>query len=114
METTNMAGWWHPDFHLHDSGVIVEYVGRPDDEEYMKGVEKKMRVYEKMGANVVWLYPEDIWEASSGKYRKREDAEANVLGKIYSAIIAGGTGKQLRETEIVATTFDYRQRRYAA
>ena len=107
---------WHPDFHLHDSGVIVEYVGRPADEEYMKGIEKKMRVYEKMGVNVVWLYPEDIWETEEGNNRKREDAEENVLSKIYAATLAASEGEELRDAEIAGKTFDYdyRQTRYAA
>jgi len=52
---------WHPDFHLYDSEIIVEYVGMPEDREYMKGIERKKEVYEQMGVAVVWLYPSDLW-----------------------------------------------------
>ena len=77
---------WHPDFHLYDSNVLVEYVGMPDDGEYMKGIEKKKKVYAAMGKTVVWLFPEDIWDNSDETYRKRSDAEENVLNKIYAAM----------------------------
>ena len=40
---------WHPDFHLHDSGVLVEYVGSPHDPEYMKGIQKKEESVRKDG-----------------------------------------------------------------
>ena len=75
---------WHPDFHLRDSEIIVEYVGLSDDKEYMKGIDKKKDVYAKMGAVVVWLYPDDLWAPTTNhKYGKlRDDSEEHVLGKI--------------------------------
>lgn len=79
---------WHPDFNLHDLGIIVEYVGMSDNEEYMQGIEKKKEVYEKMGVTVVWLYPEDLWEATDDKKygRVRDDAEENILNKIEGVV----------------------------
>lgn len=83
---------WHPDFHLRDLGVIVEYAGMPDDEEYMKGVERKKEVYDQMGATVIWLYPEDLWERTADqKYGKlRDDAVEHILSKIGK--VSGGSG----------------------
>lgn len=74
---------WHPDFNLKDLGIILEYVGKPDDKEYMEGIKKKEKVYAENGVNVVWIYPEDVWEENGGKYQERPDAEENILNKVY-------------------------------
>lgn len=80
---------WRPDFYIHDLDVIVEYVGLPDDEEYMEGIRKKEKVYEEMGLRVAWIYPEDIWDEADGKYRKKENASEVVLDKVYSIVQRG-------------------------
>ncbi len=79
---------WNPDFTLHETGVIIEYAGMTDDPEYMEGIERKKEIYSAMGLNVVWLYPNDIWEANGDKqYGKvRDDVEENVLSKIEEVI----------------------------
>ena len=97
---------WYPDFHLSETGVIVEYVGKPDDKEYMAGIERKKLVYERLGINVVWIQREDIWEVSNGKYRKRKDAEENVMRKIYSKINESG-GEKLKDAQIDAKARGY-------
>lgn len=84
-----------PDFYLNDLGVIVEYVGMPDDEEYMKGIHKKEIVYEEMGVDVIWIYPEDIWDESNGKYWQKENASAIVLNKVYDALRSGSVKADL-------------------
>ena len=75
---------WHPDFNLRDLGVIVEYVGKPDDKAYMKGIERKREVYAKMGVAVIWLYPEDLWEQTKDREygALRDDVEEHILRKI--------------------------------
>lgn len=91
---------WHPDFHLYDSGIIVEYVGRTDDPEYMKGIDKKRIVYEKMGLTVVWLYPDDLWERTGDNpYGKlRDDVEEQVISKI-DKVVKGGERLRRRLTQ---------------
>jgi len=79
---------WHPDFHLKDLGIILEYVGRPDDKGYMEGIRKKEKVYAAEGVKVVWIYPADIWEEADG-YRIRKDAEENILNKVYAEMRSG-------------------------
>ncbi|WP_145112883.1 PDDEXK family nuclease [Gimesia panareensis] len=86
---------WHPDFYIHDLDVIVEYVGLPDDEEYMEGIHKKEKVYEEMGLKVAWIYPEDIWDESNGKYWKKENASEMVLNKVYEAARSGSAKSNL-------------------
>ena len=106
---------WHPDFHLHDSDILVEYVGLPDDKEYMKGIEKKKKVYAEMGKTVVWLFPEDVWDNSDGTYRKRQDAEENVLNKIYAGMRAAEKDHGLSYSKFSEKSFDRNIRsRYAA
>ena len=107
---------WYPDFHLRDSGVIVEYVGRPEDKEYMKGIARKHKVYREMGAQVVWLYPQDIWEETNGRYRKRPDAEHNLLNKIQAGVRAAKAGEALRSAQVDTRAFNcnYSHLRYAA
>ena len=105
---------WYPDFHLDDSGVIVEYVGIPEDENYMRGIKRKEEVYSQMGATVVWIYPEDIW---TDDFRgKRPDAAQNILSKIYSAVARAGRDEELRDARVdtKAFNYNYRQMRYAA
>lgn len=74
---------WYPDFYLPELNMILEYVGMPDNEEYMKGIAKKKRVYDDMDLSVVWIYPDDIWEESDGMYSKRKNAHVVILSKIY-------------------------------
>lgn len=99
---------WYPDFHLTDSGVFIEYVGRPDDKEYMKGIEKKKEVYLRMGANVVWLYPEDIWDESDGRYEVRKDAENHILKSVHAQLDSTLEGKGLRQVHVDAKTVGHR------
>ena len=108
---------WHPDFHLHYSGIIIEYVGMPDDEEYMKGIERKKEVYEKMDLPVVWLYPEDLWEQTEDKkYGKlRDDVEENVLSKIYEFVRESGrNAKPYSSVDVRALDYQSRQGAKAA
>lgn len=79
---------WYPDFHLLDSGILIEYAGMTHEKEYMKGVQRKKEVYDKMGITVIWLLPEDLWEETGHhEYGKlRDDAEKNVLRKIHEVM----------------------------
>ena len=54
-------GIWHPDFTLPGyNGLIVEYAGMPDVQEYMAGIRHKSRVYAANGIPAVFVYPYDI------------------------------------------------------
>lgn len=48
---------WHPDFHLPEFAVYVEYYGLAGNPDYDKGIEKKTSVYSSMGIDVIAVYP---------------------------------------------------------
>ncbi|MBL4653824.1 MAG: hypothetical protein JKY53_13320 [Flavobacteriales bacterium] len=88
---------WYPDFYLPELDIILEYVGMPDNEEYMKGIAKKKQVYDDMDLSVVWIYPNDIWEESDGKYSKRRNVHEVILSKIYDIALESNMQDELRK-----------------
>ena len=49
---------WHPDFSLLTyGGLVVEYAGMPEMEDYMRGIRHKEQVYRGNGIEAVFLYP---------------------------------------------------------
>ncbi len=48
---------WHPDFHLKEFGVHIEYYGLAGNREYDRGIRRKTTVYRKMGMAVIPVFP---------------------------------------------------------
>ncbi len=48
---------WHPDFHLMEYGVHIEYYGLAGNREYDQGIRRKTTVYRKMGLAVIPVFP---------------------------------------------------------
>lgn len=89
------ARLFYPDFYLKDYGIIVEFVGLPDDPGYMKMVERKKRIYEDMGLKIVYADLYEMWEKKNlgNGYRVKEDFENILLGKIQNEIERGYSSK---------------------
>jgi hypothetical protein len=52
---------WHPDFTLPTyDGLILEYAGMPEIDDYMTGIRHKQRAYEANGIPALFLYPNDL------------------------------------------------------
>ena len=52
---------WHPDFKLPAyDGLILEYAGMPDVDEYMTGIRHKQRAYQANGIPALFVYPQDL------------------------------------------------------
>jgi len=115
---TEKARLWYPDFSLNDLGIVIEYIGS-DDQDYLKGIEKKTQTYEKMGLKVIKIYGKDVFEIGrDGKPHKRKDFEHNLLMSIYekareSGIRGRRTKQALLQTNIIEG-YLYRSGRVAA
>jgi hypothetical protein len=48
---------WYPDFYLPDFGAYIEYYGMVGQRQYERGIKTKQAVYQKMGIDVIGLYP---------------------------------------------------------
>ena len=48
---------WHPDFHLKEFSVHIEYYGLAGNREYDQGIKRKTTVYKKMGMAVIPVFP---------------------------------------------------------
>ncbi len=98
----------YPDFGLPEYGFFIEYVGRPDDPEYMRKLEFKMKKYEEMGIPVLYIHRDDIYnKIGEDKFKKRPDAYQNVRQLIlYMTQSKKSSGTQ--EANIKANKFkDY-------
>ena len=52
---------WHPDFTLPTyEGLILEYAGMPEIDDYMTGIRHKQRAYQANGIPALFVYPEDL------------------------------------------------------
>ena len=52
---------WHPDFTLPTyDGLVLEYAGMPEIDDYMTGIRHKQRAYEINGIPVLFVYPNDL------------------------------------------------------
>lgn len=52
---------WYPDFTLADhGGLLVEYVGRPDDSTRLAAIRYKDRVYRANGLEMMAVYPDEL------------------------------------------------------
>lgn len=80
----------HPDFHLKDYGILIEYFGMKGNPEYDKKTKQKMETYEKMGAKIISINPEDLWEKVDGKYHIKKDFEKYLITKIVEKIKESG------------------------
>jgi hypothetical protein len=79
----------HPDFYLTDYGIILEFVGMPDNKDYMKVIEWKTNIYEQMGYKVLYVYLDEMWEKTEGGYKVKEEFEGNLIEKINGEIQIG-------------------------
>jgi hypothetical protein len=69
----------YPDFSLPDHGLFIEYIGRPDDPEYMEKLRFKMKKYEEMGIPVLYIHRDEIYKKiGENNFVKREDAYENI------------------------------------
>ena len=48
---------WYPDFYLPAFGAYIEYYGMVGQRQYERGIKAKQSVYNKMGIDVVGLFP---------------------------------------------------------
>ncbi len=76
---------WYPDFVISDQGIVIEYVGRPEDKNYMAGIEHKRKTYEQMGLKVVTISRDDLFDKERD-YKLRRGAKEYILSKINDAI----------------------------
>lgn len=105
---------FHPDFHLQDYGIVVEYAGRypgETEESYRKRIREKNEIYRKNNTPVVWIYPGDIWKEDFSGIRP--DAYQNVISKVNQAIQYGRT-TPLNEGEIDTYLSNSSSAKYAA
>ena len=52
---------WHPDFTLPAyAGLILEYAGMPDVDDYMTGIRHKQRAYQSNEIPAMFIYPSDL------------------------------------------------------
>ena len=68
---------WHPDFTLPTyEGLLIEYVGMPEVDDYMTGIRHKQRAYQANGISALFVYPEDLTGPSwpSRLYEKLDQA----------------------------------------
>ncbi len=54
----------NPNFRVGD--VVIEYIGKPDDKDYMKTIVYKKQMYEKEGLRVVYISRDDIFDKDKG------------------------------------------------
>ncbi len=105
---TEKARLWYPDFFVKNLGIIIEYVGMPENKEYMKGIERKRETYERMGLKVVYINKDDIFEKDNN-YQLRRDYRERIAEKIYSV---GKSSDEIEEGTIGTGRFN--KYRYAA
>ena len=52
---------WHPDFTLPKyNGLILEYAGMPEIDDYMTGIRHKQHAYQANGIPALFVYPHDL------------------------------------------------------
>ena len=52
---------WHPDFTLPTyAGLILEYAGMPEVDDYMTGIRHKQRAYKANEIPAMFVYPSDL------------------------------------------------------
>ena len=52
---------WHPDFTLTKyDGLILEYAGMPEIDDYMTGIRHKQLAYQANGIPALFVYPSDL------------------------------------------------------
>ena len=55
---------WHPDFTLPTyDGMLVEYAGMPEIDDYRRGIRHKQRAYRRNGIRALFVYPDDLRQA---------------------------------------------------
>lgn len=107
----------YPDFNIEDYGFLIEYIGMPDDPKYMEKVRFKMKKYEEMGIQVLYIHRDDIYrQVGENKFIRRDDAYQNVRQLIlYMTKNRKSSGTQ--PTNIEADEFkdyEYKSKRGAA
>ncbi len=96
---------WYPDFYLPDLGVVIEYMGRPEDEDYREGMERKRKTYEEMGVKFIQIKPHQLWDPKEGKVK--DNFDKYLVRRIEEE--AKGRDNKLREASIKTNAFeDYR------
>jgi hypothetical protein len=75
---------WYPDFYLEDKGIIITYLGKPDDPNYMEGARRTKETYEKMGFKVIQVTLYNVFKKSffGNKYHPRKGFEEHLLKAI--------------------------------
>jgi hypothetical protein len=81
-----MERLWYPDFYLEEYGIIIEFIGKPEDKEYMNGFEKKKLVYRQNGLKVIYIYPHQIWEINKNAFKLKKEFEYALLLNIARMI----------------------------
>ena len=55
---------WYPDFTISTTfidGLVVEYAGLMECEDYAKGIRHKANAFSKNGLQAIFLYPEEVF-----------------------------------------------------
>ena len=74
---------WHPDFTLPKyDGLILEYAGMPEIDDYMTGIRHKQRAYQVNGIPALFVYPSDVKRPNWPEqlYKKLEQIYHQPLG----------------------------------
>ena len=87
-----------------DDGILIEYIGRPNDPNYMEGTSVKKEAYKRMGAKVIYVYGEDVWEIKNGRPKVKESFEKYLIDKINEKI-GESYDSHLKSTNIGTSIF---------